>query len=179
MHIPDWEKLFEPLKGRPNLRFLEIGSHEGRSALWLLENVLTAGNSTITCVDPHSQDGEYGRTFMQHAQEHFIGNIDQYKFKVRYLNIRSTDAWAHLGRRHYFDFIYVDGDHSAHACLHDCVLAVEHLKPDGFFLVDDYIETHSRVIKGFDAFATAYSEVVDHELIGTQQKVTMKPCASP
>lgn len=50
-NIPVWERLFAPLKGRPNLQILEIGSFEGRSACWLLEHVLTGEGAGIDCVD--------------------------------------------------------------------------------------------------------------------------------
>ena len=37
--------------GKSNLRFLEIGSYKGVSAIEQIKNVLTGENSTITCVD--------------------------------------------------------------------------------------------------------------------------------
>lgn len=50
-HIPRWRDLFEEYRGQPDVRMLEIGSYEGRSAVWFLENVLThptasSGNAT-------------------------------------------------------------------------------------------------------------------------------------
>jgi len=50
--LPLWEKYLIPLKGLSNLSFLEIGSFEGRSAVWLLENILTDEASRIVCIDP-------------------------------------------------------------------------------------------------------------------------------
>jgi predicted O-methyltransferase YrrM len=38
-----------------------------------------------------------------------------------------------------FDFVHVDGNHSAAGCLHDCRLAIEALAPGGYILVDDYV----------------------------------------
>src|SRR4051812_39152799 len=45
-HIKQWERDFGFLKGHPNLRFVEIGSFEGRSTCWLLEYILTHETST-------------------------------------------------------------------------------------------------------------------------------------
>ena len=46
-----WEHFLVKYKGRSGLKFLEIGSFEGQSAIWLLENILTDKSSTLTCVD--------------------------------------------------------------------------------------------------------------------------------
>jgi hypothetical protein len=39
------------MAGRP-VNFLELGSYEGRSTVWMLESLLTHPQSHITCVDP-------------------------------------------------------------------------------------------------------------------------------
>ena len=49
--IPSWEKHLFEFKDKADLRFLEIGSYEGRSTLWLLNNILTNKTSRITCID--------------------------------------------------------------------------------------------------------------------------------
>ena len=59
-HVPYWNRLLEPLKGQPDLRFLEIGSFEGRSACWLLRNILTHETSMLTCGHRHIS-GQNGR----------------------------------------------------------------------------------------------------------------------
>ncbi len=46
-HIPTWTRLFADLAGKPNLAFLEVGSYEGRSTVWLLGNVLTHRTARI------------------------------------------------------------------------------------------------------------------------------------
>ena len=45
-----WERALAGFKGK-RVRALEIGSFEGRSAVWFLENVLTHEESTIVCID--------------------------------------------------------------------------------------------------------------------------------
>ena len=49
-NIPNWQKYLAHLKG-VEANALEIGCWEGQSTVWLLENILTHENSTITCVD--------------------------------------------------------------------------------------------------------------------------------
>ena len=36
--ISSWTKLLSEFKGKPGIHYLEIGTFEGRSALWVLEN---------------------------------------------------------------------------------------------------------------------------------------------
>jgi hypothetical protein len=40
-NIPVWLKVLSPFKGKPNLNYLEIGVFEGRSVIWMLENIQT------------------------------------------------------------------------------------------------------------------------------------------
>src|SRR5262245_36678052 len=49
--IPAWTKLLNEFKGKPDISYLEIGAFEGRSALWVLENILTHPTSTLTIID--------------------------------------------------------------------------------------------------------------------------------
>src|SRR5260221_7918568 len=49
--VPQWRNSLAYLAGMPNLRFLEIGSFEGYSACWLLDNILTHNSSHLVCID--------------------------------------------------------------------------------------------------------------------------------
>lgn len=46
-----WTSSRHSLCGVANGRMLEIGSYEGRSAIWFLENILTAPTAALTCDD--------------------------------------------------------------------------------------------------------------------------------
>jgi hypothetical protein len=48
----DFDRLLNEFRGKPNLKFLEIGSFCGNSAAWTIENILTDKTSKLTCVDP-------------------------------------------------------------------------------------------------------------------------------
>src|ERR1700710_2270733 len=50
-NLDNWTRLLEEYRGRPGVRMLEIGSYEGRSAVWFLENVLTHPTAGIVCID--------------------------------------------------------------------------------------------------------------------------------
>jgi hypothetical protein len=51
-----WTAILQELRGRADIHALEIGSFEGRSALWFLENILTHPAASITCVDIFAGD---------------------------------------------------------------------------------------------------------------------------
>jgi hypothetical protein len=58
-NIPHWEQWIGAFRGKSGLRALEIGSFEGRSTLWPCENILTADESRIDCVDLFANDPVY------------------------------------------------------------------------------------------------------------------------
>ena len=128
-HTATWERVLGGLKGKPNVRGLEIGSFEGRSALWFLENVLTHPTSTITCVD--IWEGDYEQTFDANMKAY--GRPE----KLTKIKSRSDEALRNLKLRN-FDFIYIDGSHEAKDVLVDAVLTWDLLKPGGIMIFDDY-----------------------------------------
>ena len=52
MNIPAWQHyLTKKFKGKDNLRFLELGTAQGRATVWLLEEILTGKNCHIFTMD--------------------------------------------------------------------------------------------------------------------------------
>jgi hypothetical protein len=54
-NLPIWEEILGHLRGKPNIHYLEIGVFEGRSLIWMLENILTHPTSKATCIDVFRQ----------------------------------------------------------------------------------------------------------------------------
>jgi predicted O-methyltransferase YrrM len=117
------------LRGMPELRTLEIGSFEGRSALWLLENILTHPSSQLICVDP----------FLPHIEVRFDHNLRLCANPQRLQKRQgySQDVLPTLPS-HHFDLIYVDGNHQAVHVLFDAMQAWRLLKKGGILIFDDY-----------------------------------------
>lgn len=128
--IPIWEQHFGGLRGQPGLRILEIGSFEGRSAVWFLENLLTADDASIVCLDPFYADG---------TEELFDANIERTgsAAKVTKRKQRSDEYLASLPDDA-FDLIYIDGGHDAQTVLFDAIFSWPLLKRGGLVLFDDY-----------------------------------------
>jgi predicted O-methyltransferase YrrM len=128
--VKHWRQDFAKFAGCPGVRMLEIGSFEGRSAVWFLENVLTHPTSRLICVDP------------------FLDPLVELRFDH---NMKLCEAGARLDKRRAFsekvlpqlerasfDLIYVDGLHRAPTVLFDAMLSWELLKPGGVLTFDDY-----------------------------------------
>lgn len=144
-NIPEWKTFLEPLKGKPDLRFLEVGCFEGRATLWLLQNILTDPSSGIVCLDTFEGSPEFGESYDGKAlEERFLHNIEPFKEQIAVGKGRSQDLlWR--GMPEAFDFIYIDGSHTSIDVLEDGAMAWHILKHGGKLIFDDFKwgeETH-------------------------------------
>lgn len=145
VHINQWKKNLEHFIDRANIEFLEIGSFEGRSAAWMLTNVLTHESGRLTCLDTFDFAGQgyialkdLGIESMS-IESRFDYNIQKTgaACKVTKLVGRSCELLRSLPFDNY-DFIYIDGSHVAVDVLEDAVLAWRLLKEGGRLTFDDY-----------------------------------------
>ena len=112
-HSKRWMEHLGSLAGKPNVRFLEVGSFEGGSAVWFLENILTHPTSAITCIDPFVRAGS--EAVFDHNMRVAAGGSRVTKIKGR-----SESIMAGLEQGAY-DAIYIDGNHHAQNVLMDGV----------------------------------------------------------
>lgn len=140
-NIPVWEKLLARFKGLPDLRFLEIGCYEGRSTLWLIENILTSKGSGIQVIDTFEgspENIELGDNIAD-IEKNFQENVaNKYPNKVEVFKGTSQYYLRKFEPVPQFHFIYIDGSHIASDVLEDAVLAFRLLKEDGIMIFDDY-----------------------------------------
>jgi predicted O-methyltransferase YrrM len=135
----------EPLKGQDNLVFMEIGSFEGRSAIWFLENLLTGKNCGIICVDTFQGSNEFNqqRVSVDGLEDRFLENMKPYQ--DRYQLIKGSSQYV-LKAHDYddkLDLIYIDGSHEASDVLEDLCLSYRAIKKGGYLVMDDYMWNHS------------------------------------
>ena len=131
------------LAGRPDLRCLQIGAFTGDASLWLLEHTLTGPGSALVDVDtwegsdePEHEPFDWAdveRTYDERTAEH-VASGRLIKFKGTSLSFFRTVSAAPR-----YDFIYIDGDHTARTVLSDAVNAYRRLKPGGLIAFDDYL----------------------------------------
>jgi predicted O-methyltransferase YrrM len=136
-HIPVWEDMLAPLVGKPRLQFLEVGSFEGRSAVWMLQNVLTDRTSSLVCVDTFGGGYDLASLDLTDLQETFSTNVAPWKKQVRLITGQSGVVLRLLDM--VFDFVYVDGSHIAEEAIEDAVLAWRLLRSGGIMAFDDYL----------------------------------------
>jgi SAM-dependent methyltransferase len=156
-HQAMWLAYFGSLAGRPGLRFLEIGSFEGRSACWIAEHLLTGDGSMLVCIDPFNGYPDQERNF-----DHNVSASPKTAHKILKLRGRSCEVLNFLPAEG-FDFIYVDGSHAALDVIQDAAGAWKLLRPDGILVFDDYGNTTLPVVSGLaiEAAIDAFLAIMD------------------
>lgn len=169
-NIPHWERLKELLPG--NTDFLEIGSFEGRSTVWIAENFANKNLSVnVDCIDTWAGGEEHTDLNMKNVYDNFCHNL-----KLIEKNFPNITIWpwkncsfnklvelAYIDGVEPYDFIYIDGSHKAADVLSDAILSWPLLKPKGIMVFDDYgwhpdgYANHQTPKPAIDAFLTCYA----------------------
>jgi predicted O-methyltransferase YrrM len=123
-----WRKFLAEFKDKPNVHALEIGSFEGRSALWFLTNILTHETASITCVD----------LFFDPIDSTFDSNVKVSGLSRKIIKLKGDSKIVVRNLDKKFDLVYIDGSHVAKDVLMDAVLAWDLIKPGGIIMFDDY-----------------------------------------
>lgn len=170
--IPQWEKFIVPLLANKPCRWLELGSYEGRSAIWTLDNIITHPDSQIVCVD--IWNGKYEDNFDKNIAAHPNGN------KVIKIRGDCFNVLKQLNGE--FDGVYIDADHQAKSALTDAAMVWPLLKNGGFMIFDDYpwqlkADDPNKNIKlppkpGIDAFLTCW--IHEYKLIHKDWQVIIQ-----
>jgi len=130
LQVELWRKHFRRFRKQP-VHFLEVGTFEGRTAIWFLNNILTHPQATITCVDPFvrgkGREAVFDRNIQRSGHASRVTKIAGY----------STEVLRTLPLDH-FHIVYIDGDHTAPAVLTDAVMAWPLLRLNGVMFFDDY-----------------------------------------
>lgn len=191
-HIkPKWQELLVPKYAGKPIAALEMGSGEGLSTTWLLDNVLTHAKARVYCVDqfdvkhPCNPKTKLGATFLH--------NTKMFRDKVTMLNgtvrqqLTRPDVLETTFDLIYLDSAYMGGD--AMRVLEAAVLAWPLLKPGGIFVFDDYTDSKehddSCPKPAIVSFMNAYARDLKAIFIGWQvilqkrrKTLPVKPCRS-
>ncbi|XWK91334.1 MAG: class I SAM-dependent methyltransferase [Phormidium sp.] len=162
-NIPIWQEYLQKFANLASLHFLEIGSWEGRSTCWLLDNILTHESAEITCIDIF-EDNQEG--CLKTIEERFDFNIactgtpEKVKKKIG----RSQEVMRTLPLN-FYDVLYIDGSHVASDVLTDAVLGWDLVKVGGIIIFDDYgfnltDQPNQSSKVGVDAFLTAFHDKI-------------------
>lgn len=129
-HYKNFEKIASHCRREQKpVEILEIGTFEGRTAFWLLDNI---PNAKVTVIDP-----DVGSNFRHNFTEWTKDNdTSRFNWKCGY---SYPCMLAEFAEGKQYDFIYIDGDHNSCGVLEDAVLAWRLLKIGGILLFDDYM----------------------------------------
>jgi hypothetical protein len=154
------------------IKCLQIGAYTGDATKWMVENILKQPHSFLVDVDTWEGSDE--------AVHHNMDWKDVYKTytdknataifnqQVVVMQMTSDRYFAGIGEEQIFDFIYVDGDHTAFAVLRDGSNAYDKLKVGGILAFDDYTWS---IGKG-NFYDPGYAiDALCHLLIGRVEKI--------
>jgi predicted O-methyltransferase YrrM len=154
-YIGQWTAHLGQFKGKPDVHFLEVGTFEGCTTLWMLDNILTGAGCSITCIDIFESPAYEARF------DHNVA-VSGHAAKVTKLSGRSQELLPSLSGRK-FDAIYIDGGHTAAEVYTDASLCWPLLKPGGVVSFDDYEwrmyrPPENRPQQGIDKFLAEHAD---------------------
>jgi predicted O-methyltransferase YrrM len=137
-NIDIWKSVLDELALTPR-KVLEIGSFEGRSSTWIIENLFGPAGGQLFCVDAWEETAS--------AEVFFDANTKLSLTKRPEVSLRkhkghSADVLTRLisdSHSGSFDFIYVDGSHDAADVLFDLTCAFSLCGSGGLIVCDDYL----------------------------------------
>jgi predicted O-methyltransferase YrrM len=169
----NFEKHIAPLVNKPDLRFLQIGAYTGDATVWLLDNILTDPSSTLTDIDTWegSDEEEHKKISFSNVQAYYNERTEKYD---NLLAIRSKSEYALPSLKESYDFIYIDGAHTAKDVADDAQASWQILKPNGILAFDDYrwgqdLPPHLTPKPAIDEFLEKYTG--EYELLSQDYQV--------
>ena len=137
--------LTKNLKHLDNIKnILEIGSYEGRSAIFFLKTFL---ESNITCVDTWAGSDEHNKNEFIKIENNFDLNTNNFLKKKKIKKLKMTSNYFFKTNMKKFDLIYVDGDHSSKQVSLDILNSWNALKNGGYLILDDFMWWYYKDLK--------------------------------
>lgn len=154
------------------LDFLQIGAFTGDASIWLLDNILTHPDSTLTDVDIWMGDPGLNGFTWETAYLAYKDKLSKHSHKATSFQMMSDQFFKR--NKKMYDMIYIDGDHTARSVLRDAVNAFDCLKDGGLLIFDDYVLGYNEYPSVFcpknaiDAFLDIHWYEVEKIYEGTQ-----------
>jgi predicted O-methyltransferase YrrM len=139
-YFDTWTSLLAPRREQ-TLEVLEVGSWEGRSAIFFLQYLK---NCRLTCIDTFRGSREHLEVTrwadaLPFIEARFDSNVAEFGQRVTKIKDASTMALARLlTERRCFDVVYLDGSHHSADVLSDAMLAWPMVRDRGIVIFDDY-----------------------------------------
>jgi len=117
----------------------EIGVWKGTNAAWLRQMNI----ESLYLIDPYKpfarseKSSVFKEEYLNRIKIEMYGNLLLWDSPIRFVNLSSVDA-APLFPDAFFDYVYIDGDHTYDAVYQDMTLWHPKVKPGGFLAGHDY-----------------------------------------
>lgn len=125
-----------------DVSFLQIGAYTGDATMWMLEHIIF-NSGTLTDVDTWEGSDEPAHKDMNWSsvEDVYDERTLQAQDKGHLIKYKGTSDEFFKTNTKTYDFIYIDGDHTAYGVLKDAVNAYECLNIGGILAFDDYTWT--------------------------------------
>lgn len=171
----NFAKYLPELLDRP-ISALQVGAYTGDATVWLFENLLSRNeNSSLVDVDTWggSDEPEHKAMDWQSVESVYDSKTNHYLESGKLCKVKSTSDEFFDTNEATYDFIYIDGDHTAAAVLKDGVNAVKFINPKGILAFDDYMWRSGRGASydpypSIDAIMTAFQSDFETMEVGLQ-----------
>lgn len=120
-------------KNFKDFSYLEIGSWEGNSASYVLNNFKT---KKVICVDIWDKYNDKYRDENLQTFEDFKSNLNEFKERFSFFKNTSDEYFTNNNEK--FDIIYIDGWHEAPQVYKDINNSWDRLNLNGIIICDDY-----------------------------------------
>jgi lipopolysaccharide biosynthesis glycosyltransferase/predicted O-methyltransferase YrrM len=181
IHI--WEPYIDDLLSRLPVgrapRALEVGSWEGRSAVYILTKLCNTPDSLLVCID-HFDLLRTAAGRERHAKVVHNLTLTGSPFRIvdessipGLMTLLNEEALANQDGG--FDFVYIDGSHEADDTFLDAELAWRLTRSGGLIILDDYREPASSMhhpARGIDAFISLHEG--EFELLHKEYQVILR-----
>ena len=155
---------FLPKNYNENFKYLEIGSFEGLSSLFILSNWK---NANVTCVDTWEDSKDESQILdynFENVEKKFDLNLQKYPFTK--IKSTSTEAFKMLnGKKSNYDYIYIDGSHNGLDIFNDAKASFQLLNLNGLIFFDDITNIYKGIKmqphNAFEKFYNLYKKKIE------------------
>jgi predicted O-methyltransferase YrrM len=123
-----------------SIRCLQIGAYTGDASVWIYDNLLKESDSILVDVDTWEGSDEPAHHEMNWSTVENLYDIKtkEGQEKRKIIKYKGTSDSFFKNNRQMYDFIYVDGDHTAYGVIKDAISSYECLNVGGVIAFDDY-----------------------------------------
>jgi hypothetical protein len=141
-NIPIWDFfLKKEINLKKKIQYLEIGSYEGRSAVYICSEFK---NFFVTAVDPflnYEEIKTYINDFdMEKKYEILKKNLNLFSENTKIHRLTSDEFFIKNNKK--FDVIYIDGSHKSNDVKNDFLNAIKVINQNGLIILDDLTWQH-------------------------------------